>query len=97
MQSIAWWLEGATSRHFGWVQNPSEAIFSYFLSQGNLWKISDFFVFLLIFFFRFFFVKIVSMPLENRFFADKSVEKSDFFFTMSTAVRREERESGVTD
>ena len=38
MQSIAWWLEGVTSRHFGWVRNPSEAIFSYFWSQGKNWK-----------------------------------------------------------
>ena len=36
--------------------------------------------FLPIFLFRFSFVKIVSMPHENRFFADKSVEKSDFLF-----------------
>ena len=42
---MAWWLEGVTSRHFGWVRNPSEAIFSYFLSQGTKRKnrkISDF-------------------------------------------------------
>ena len=32
------------------------------------------------FFFRFFFVKIVSMPPKNRFFAEKSAEKSDFLF-----------------
>ena len=24
---MAWWLEGAIFRHFGWVRNPSEAIF----------------------------------------------------------------------
>ena len=32
---MAWWLEGVTSKHFGWVRNPSEAIFSYFFSQGK--------------------------------------------------------------
>ena len=41
-------------------------------------KIGDFFADF--FFLRFYFVKIVSMPPENRFFADKSVEKSDFLF-----------------
>ena len=24
---MAWCLEGATSRHFGWVRNPPEALF----------------------------------------------------------------------
>ena len=24
---MAWWLEGATFRHFGWVRNPQEAFF----------------------------------------------------------------------
>ena len=33
-----------------------------------------------IFFLLIFFVKIVSMPPENRFFADKSAEKFDFLF-----------------
>ena len=42
---MAWWLEGVTSKHFGWVRNPSEAIFSNFLSKGTKRKnreISDF-------------------------------------------------------
>ena len=41
---MAWWLEGVTSMHFGWVRNPSEAIFSYFWSQGkSREKIRNFF------------------------------------------------------
>ena len=32
---MAWWLEGAISRHFGWVRNPSEAIFCIFLESGK--------------------------------------------------------------
>ena len=41
---MAWWLEGVTSRHFGWVRNPSEAIFPYFWSRGkNREKIRKFF------------------------------------------------------
>ena len=63
---MTWWLESVTSKHFGWVRNPLTG------------KISDFSRF---FFFRFFFVKIFSMPPENQFLADKSVEKSDFLFT----------------
>ena len=100
---MAWWLEGATSKHFGWVRNPSKAIFSYFWSQGKnrekskisgKYRIFSIFPdFLLIFFFRFYFVKIVSMPPENRFFADKSVEKSDFCSLLTTDV--EEFRSGM--
>ena len=36
---MAWWLEDATSRHFGWVRNPSEAFFSHFWSQEKNQKI----------------------------------------------------------
>ena len=36
-------------------------------------------IFLQFFYFRFFLPKIVSNPIENRFFAEKSVEKNDFF------------------
>ena len=32
---MAWWLEGAISRHFGWVRNPLEAIFCIFLESGK--------------------------------------------------------------
>ena len=32
---MVWWLEGAISRHFGWVRNPSEAIFCIFLESGK--------------------------------------------------------------
>ena len=32
---MAWWLEDATSRHFGWVRNPSEAFFFTFLEPGK--------------------------------------------------------------
>ena len=32
---MAWWLEGAISRHFGWVRNSSEAIFCIFLESGK--------------------------------------------------------------
>ena len=28
---MAWWLEDATSRHFGWVRNPPKAFFFFFL------------------------------------------------------------------
>ena len=37
-------------------------------------------IFLPFFYFRFFLPKIVSNPKENRFFAEKSVEKTDFYF-----------------
>ena len=30
---MAWWLEGAISRHFGWVRNPEAIFFAYFWSQ----------------------------------------------------------------
>ena len=36
---MAWWLEDATSRHFGWVRNPSEAFVSHFWSQEKNQKI----------------------------------------------------------
>ena len=86
---MTWWLEGATSRHFGWVRNPSEAIFSYFWSQGKnreknqkFREKSDFSeksaIFSDFFKFRFFIPKIVSNPTENRFFAEKSAQKNDF-------------------
>ena len=61
------------------VQNLSEAIFSYFLSQGKdrfLSKKSA--IFLQFFYFRFFLPKIVSNSTENRFFAEKSAEKTIF-------------------
>ena len=32
---MAWWLEGAFFRYFGWVRNPSEAIFCIFLESGK--------------------------------------------------------------
>ena len=32
---MAWWLEGAISKHFGWVRNPSEATFCIFLESGK--------------------------------------------------------------
>ena len=32
---MAWWLEGAISKHFGWVRNPLEAIFCIFLESGK--------------------------------------------------------------
>ena len=36
---MTWWLEDATSRHFGWVRNPSEAFISHFWSQEKNQKI----------------------------------------------------------
>ena len=39
-----------------------------------------------IFFLSIFFVKIVSMPPENRFFAEKSAEKSNFLFIVKTCL-----------
>ena len=33
---MAWWLEGATSKHFGWVRNPSEAIFYIFGAREKI-------------------------------------------------------------
>ena len=62
----------------GGFETPLEATFSYFFSQGKnkiSGKIGDFFP---IFFFRFFPVQIFSKPPENRFFDDKSAEKSNF-------------------
>ena len=39
---MVWWLEGAISRHFGWVRNPSEAIFCIFLESGKKSKKKNF-------------------------------------------------------
>ena len=71
---MAWWLKGSTSRHFGWVQNSSKAIFSYFWSQGKNQK----------FFFsrkyRFFSGKICFFPgKKSVFFLKKRRFFSDFF------------------
>ena len=92
---MAWWLEGAIFRHFGWVRNPSEAIFSYFWSQeknqkkifpGNIGfyrgKIEFYRKnrrFSPIFFSRFFHPNIFSSTIEIRFFSEKSAEIGDFF------------------
>ena len=86
---MTWWLEGAISRHFGWVRNPQEAIFYIFLESGKkskkkffqeksvfIGKIGDFSP---IFFFRFFHCKIFSKPNEIRFFSEKSANFGDFF------------------
>ena len=64
---MVWWLEGATSRHFGWVRNPLEAIFSYFWSQGINQK--------------FFFQENRFFPKNRRFFSDFFT--SDFSFSKS--------------
>ena len=85
---MAWWLEGGTSRHFGWVRNSSEEIFhisDFFFQEKSIFfgKISIFFeksaIFLRFVYFLFFLPKIISNPNENRFFAEKSAEKNDFF------------------
>ena len=41
-------------------------------------------IFLRFFYFRFFLPKIVSNPIENRFFAEKSAEKADFYLVSIT-------------
>ena len=64
---MAWWLEDAISRHFGWVRNPSEA---FFFQE----KLSGFFteIFLNDFSIDF------SSPLQP--ITEKSADFSDFLF-----------------
>ena len=77
---MAWWLEGAISRHFGWVRNSSEAIFCIFLESGKKKKKKNFqekSVF--IGKNRFFRGKSVFIG-KNRFLSEKSAIFRRFFF-----------------
>ena len=74
----------------GGFETLQKQFFNIFGAKEKTGKISDFFDFSVKnqrffpifcrFFFPIFFVKIISMPLKNRFFANKLVKKSDFLF-----------------
>ena len=66
----------------GGFETLKKQFFHIFGAKEKTGKISDFFeksaIFLRFFYLRFFLPKIISNPIENRFFAEKSVEKNDF-------------------
>ena len=76
---MAWWLEGANFKHFGWVRNPSKAIFLIFLEPGK----NRFFLGKNRFFLgknRFFLGKNWFLSKTNRFLSEKSAIFLRFFF-----------------
>ena len=83
---MAWWLEGVNSGILGGFETLQKQFFHIFGAREKIRnfrknsvfieKIGDFSP---IFFFRFFFPKIVSNPIKNRFFVEKLAEKNDFF------------------
>ena len=86
---MTWWLEGAISKHFGWVRNPLKVIFYIFLESGKkskkiFFQKIDFF--LPIFFPNFSTAKSFSGPSKSDFSPKNRPISTIFLSLVKTAV-----------